>query len=128
MPKVGPADVFQKFVPFSLPSKFVDEIYEDNLKKNPHHKLSDLNIKIFVSKEEVCEAFVWILIDSYKSTKLKLVDVQKSFIENFKTEDEFDSFNQNFQIAKYDDDRVKSSNIQEVLKVKILICLWLRSY
>jgi len=66
----------------------------------------------------VCEAFVWILIDSYKSTKLKLVDVQKSFIDNFKTEDEFDLFNQNFEITKNDEDRVKSSSIQEFLKRK----------
>ncbi len=76
MPKVEPADVLQKLVPFSLPSKFVDEISEDDIKKNPHYKLSDPNIKKFVSKDEVCQA---------KSTKLKLVDVQKSFIENFKT-------------------------------------------
>ena len=80
MPKVEPADVFQKLVPFSLPSKFVDEINEDDIKKNPHYKLSDPNIKKFVSKEEVCEAFVWILIDSYKSTKLKLVDVQNHLL------------------------------------------------
>jgi hypothetical protein len=118
MPKVEPADVFQKLVPFSLPSKFVDEIHIEDLKKNPHYKLSDPNIKKFVSKEEVCEAFVWILIDSYKSTKLKLVDVQKSFIDNFKTEDEFDLFNQNFEITKNDNDRVKSSSIQEFLKRK----------
>ncbi len=64
------------------------------------------------------EAFVWILIDSYKSTKLELVDVQKSFIEKFKTEDEFDLFNQNFEITKNDDDRVESSSIQEFLKRK----------
>ncbi len=48
----------------------------------------------------MCGAFVWILIDSYKSTKIKLFDVQKSFIDNFKTEDEFDLFNQNFEITK----------------------------
>ncbi len=39
-------------------------------------------------------------IDSYKSTKSKLVDVQKSFIDTFETEDEFDLFNQNFEITK----------------------------
>jgi hypothetical protein len=129
MPKVEPADVFQNLVQFSLPSKFVDVINEYDIKKNPHYKLSDPNIKKFVSKEEVCEAFVWILIDSYKSTKLKLVDVQKSFIENFKTEDEFDLFNQNFEITKNNDDRVKSSSIQEFLKRKntnMSMGLWLR--
>jgi hypothetical protein len=46
MPKVEPADVFQKLVPFSLTSKFVDEIHIEDLKKNPHYKLSDPNIKI----------------------------------------------------------------------------------
>ena len=35
MPKVEPADVFQKLIPFSLPSKFVDEITQDDLKKKP---------------------------------------------------------------------------------------------
>ena len=84
MPKVEPADVFQKLVPFSLPSKFVDEITEEYLKRNPHYKLSDPNIKKFVSKDEVCQAFVWILIDSYKNSKVKLVDSQKIFIDNFK--------------------------------------------
>jgi hypothetical protein len=59
----------------------------------------------------VCEAFVWILIDSYNQ-QIKLVDLQKPFIENFKTEDEFDLFNQNFEITKNDDDRVKSSSSQ----------------
>ncbi len=45
MPKVEPADVFQILVPFSLPSKFVDEIHIEDLIKNPHYKLSDPNIK-----------------------------------------------------------------------------------
>ena len=48
----------------------------------------------------MCEAFVWILIDSYKSTKLKLVDVQKSFIDNFKTEDEFDYLIKTLKLLK----------------------------
>jgi hypothetical protein len=61
MPKVEPADVFQKLVPFLLPSKFVDEINEDDLKKNSNYELSDPKIKKIVCKEEVCEAFVWIL-------------------------------------------------------------------
>ena len=85
-PKVEPADVFQKLIPFSLPSKFVDEITEEDLKHNPHYKLSDSNIKKFVSKDEVCQAFVWILIDVYKNSKVKLVESQKVFIDNFKTE------------------------------------------
>ena len=64
MHPIKPADVFQNLVPFSLPSKFVDEINEDDITKNPHYKLSDPNIKKFISKEEVCEAFVWFMIDS----------------------------------------------------------------
>jgi hypothetical protein len=56
MPKVELADVFQKLVPYSLPSNFFDEIYREDLKKNPHYKLSDPNIQKIVSKEEVCEA------------------------------------------------------------------------
>jgi len=44
MPKVEPADVFQKLVPFPLPSKFVDEIFEEDKIKNPQYKLSDTNI------------------------------------------------------------------------------------
>ena len=118
MPKVEPADCFQKLIPFSLPSKFVDEITEDDLKKNPHYKVADSMIKSFVSQEEVCQAFVWILIDSYKDSKVKLVDCQKVFIDNFKTEDEFDIFNENFEITKNDMDRVKSSDITDFLKRK----------
>ena len=118
MPKVEPADVFQKLVPFSLPSKFVDEITEEDLKHNPHYKLSDSNIKKFVSKDEVCQAFVWILIDVYKNSKVKLVESQKVFIDNFKTEDEFKLFNENFEITKVDSDRVKSSDITDFLRRK----------
>ncbi len=66
----------------------------------------------------MCEAFVWILLDSYKSTKLKIVDVQKSFIDNFQTQDKFELFNQKIEITKNDDDRVNSSSIQEFLKKK----------
>jgi hypothetical protein len=76
MPKLEPADVSQKIVPFSLPSKFVDEINEDDLKKNPHDKLSDPNIKKIMSKDEVCQAFVWIIVDSYRDSKVILVDCQ----------------------------------------------------
>ena len=118
MPKVEPADVFQKLVPFSLPSKFVDEITEEDLKHNPHYKLSDSNIKKFVSKDEVCQAFVWILIDVYKNSKIKLFDCQKVFIEIFKTEDEFELFNNNFEITKNNNDRVKTSDIQDFIKRK----------
>jgi hypothetical protein len=53
-----------------------------------------------------------------KKFKVKLVDCQKEFIENFKTEDEFDVFHENFEITKNDIDRVKSSEIQENLKRK----------
>jgi hypothetical protein len=101
MPKVEPADVFQKLFPFSLPSKFVDEINEDDFKMNPHYKLSGPNINKFISQDEVCQAFVWILIDSYKNSKVKLVDCQKVFIDTFKADDEFDIFNEIFDITKY---------------------------
>jgi hypothetical protein len=60
------------------------------------------------------------------NSKVKLVDCQKIFIDNVKADDEFDIFNENFEITKNDMDRVKSSEIQEFLKRKILICLWLR--
>ena len=103
MPKVEPADCFQKLIPFSLPSKFVDEITQDDLKKNPHYKVADSMIKSFVNKDEVCQDFVWILNDSYKNSKVKLVDCQKVFIDNFKTEDEFDILNENFEITKNED-------------------------
>ncbi len=115
MPKLEPADVFQKLIPFSLPSKFVDEITQDDLKKNPHYKVAGSMIKSFVSKEEVCQAFVWILIDSYKNSKVRLVDCQKVFIDNFKTDDEFDLFNQNLETTKNDMDRVKSCDVQDFL-------------
>ncbi len=52
-------------------------------------------------------SFVWILIDSYKDSKVKLVDSQKIIIDNFKTEDEFELFNLNFGITKINDDRVE---------------------
>ncbi len=44
------------------------KISAENL-KNTNYKLSDPNIKTFVSKDEVSQAFVWILIDSYKDSK-----------------------------------------------------------
>jgi len=116
MPKAEPADVFQKLVPFSLPSKFVDDITEDDKIKNPHYKKSDPNIKQFVNNKDVCKAFIWIIIDSYKSTKIKLNDNQQNFIDNFKTEDEFDLFFKFFEITKNNDDRVKSADIQEWIK------------
>ena len=116
MPKCEPADVFQKLVAFSLPSKFVDEISEEDKIKNPHYKLSDNNIKQFVNNKEICEAFIHIIIDSYQSKKVKLVVNQQVFVDNFKTDDEFDLFNRNFVITKNNDDRIKSSEIQEWIK------------
>ena len=116
MPKCEPADVFQKLVAFSLPSKFVDEITEEDEIKNPHYKLSDSNIKQFVNNKEICEAFIHIIIDSYQSKKVKLIENQQNFIDNFKTDDEFDLFNKNFEITKNNDDRIKSSDIQEWIK------------
>ena len=117
MPKCEPADVFQKLVPFSLPSKFVDEITEDDkIKdkiKNPHYKLSDTNIKQFVNKQDVCQSFIWILIDSYKPTKVKFINDPQAFIDNFKVDDEFDLFHKHFQITKNNYDKVKSSDIQD---------------
>lgn len=116
MPKCEPADVFQKLVAFSLPSKFVDEITEEDEIKNPHYKLSDSNIKQFVNNKKICEAFIHIIIDSYQSKKVKLIENQQVFIDNFKTDDEFDLFNKNFEITKNNDDRIKSSDIQEWIK------------
>ena len=58
------------------------------------------------------------MIDSYKNSKVKLVDSQKIFIDNFKTEDEFELFNLNFEITKNNEDRVQSCDIQDFLKRK----------
>ena len=101
MPKCEPADVFQKIVPFSLPSKFVDEITEDDKIKTPHYKLSDTKIKQFVNKQEVCKAFIWILIDAYKPTKVKLMNDQQTFIDTFKIDHEFDFFHEVFYIINF---------------------------
>jgi hypothetical protein len=116
MPKCEPADVFQKLVAFSLPSKFVDEISEEDKIKNPHYKLSDSNIKQFVNNKDICKAFVHIIIDSYQSKKVKLIEKQEEFIDNFKENDEFDLFNKHFEITKNNDDRIKSLDIQEWIK------------
>ncbi len=62
------------------------------------------------------QTFLWILIDSYKDSKVKLVDCQKEFIDTFKADDEFDIFNKT--LKKNDMDRVKTSQIQEFLKTK----------
>ncbi len=67
---VEPADVFQKLIPFSLPSKFVDEITQDDLKKNPHYKVADSMIKSFVSREDVCQALYGFLLIHIKIQKL----------------------------------------------------------
>jgi hypothetical protein len=70
MPKVEPADVFQKLVPFPLPSKFVDEIIEEDKIKNPQFKLSDTN-KITNRYLLIILKLMMILI--YFTEKLKLL-------------------------------------------------------
>jgi hypothetical protein len=124
MPKCEPADVFQKLVPFSLPSKFVDEISEEDKIKNPHYKLSDSNIKQFVNNKDILKAFVHIIIDSYQSKKVKLVEKQEEFKETFITEDEFELFKKYYEITKNDSDRVRSSDIQNCMtKNKIMMSM-----
>ncbi len=53
IPKIGPNDVYEKLIPFSLKSKFVEEEKTPELlKENPYYKKIDEGLRTKVNTEE----------------------------------------------------------------------------
>ena len=86
IPKIEPNDVYEKLIPFSLKSKFVEEeITPELLKENPYYKKSDENLRTKVNDEEwIITAITNLIINNYTKKKVKLNENMKDQLEAFK--------------------------------------------
>jgi hypothetical protein len=82
-----------------------------------YFKLADSTIDSFVMDELNGEAFVYIVIDNYKNHKTILNNKQIEFLENFKTEDEFKKFNEEFEITKNINDKIKTEDLKKFIQL-----------
>jgi hypothetical protein len=74
VPQIAPPDAVQTLSKFNFPSKFVEQDIFDNMKKdgidNPNIKKADPLIKDFVMDNDVCEAFLLMVFQTYEPCKV----------------------------------------------------------
>ena len=123
IPKIEPNDVYEKLIPFSLKSKFVEEeITPELLKENPYYKKSDENLRTKVNNEEwIINGVTNLIINSYNEKKVKLNDNMKDQLDAFKSGDDvFDKLNASFEITRNEKDRLDNNLMKEFLKTSEL--------
>ncbi len=119
IPKIEPSDVYEKLIPFSLKSTFIDEeITEDLLKENPYYKKGDNALRDMVKNEEwIINAVTNLIIFSYKPYKVKLNENMSGHLESFKTgECIWDKLNEDFEITRNDKDKVMNKIMKDYIK------------
>ena len=120
LPAFDPIDTVEKMIPFNCPHKFVNEILESDKTSNPHFIMADPTIDEFVMDETIGEAFIYIILKSFKNYKVIFTESQTAFIENFRTEDEFREFKKSYEITKNPKDKIKTEDLRQFIKYKNL--------
>lgn len=115
LPIITPSDTYEKMVPYQCPHKFMKKIEPEDLIENPHYKLADNSIDDFVFDKLVGEAFIYIILNSFKNESVSLNEKQQEFIENVKVEDELKQFNEHFTITRNKEDKVTTMELKEFL-------------
>ena len=123
IPKIDPNDVYEKLIPFSLKSKFVEEeITPELLNENPYYKKSDVDLRNKVNNEEwIIIGVTNLIINSYSDKKVILNENMKDQLDAFKSEDNlFDKLNDNFEITRNEKDKLDNNIVKEYLKMNEL--------
>jgi len=123
IPKIDPNDVYEKLIPFSLKSKFVEEeITPELLKENPFYKKSDEDLRTKVNNDEwIINAVTNLIINSYNNKKVKLNDNMKDQLDAFSSSDNiFDKLNESFEITRNEKDKLDNNVMKEFLKANNL--------
>jgi hypothetical protein len=119
IPKIDPNDVYEKLIPFSLKSKFVEEeITPELLKENPFYKKSDESLREKVNNDEwIINGVTNLIINSYNNKKVKLNENMKDQLDAFASSDNtFDKLNESFEITRNEKDRLDNNIMKEYLK------------
>ena len=119
IPKIDPNDVYEKLIPFSLKSKFVEEeITPELLRENPFYKKSIVDLRTKVNNDEwIINGVTNLIINSYNNKKVKLNENMKDQLDAFSSGDNtFDKLNESFEITRNDKDRLDNNIMKEYLK------------
>lgn len=116
LPTIKPSDTYESMVPFNCPSKFVDNITNDDKINNPHYKLKDNSIDGFVSDPDIGEVFSYMIMEQFKNYKVTLTENQKTFLESIKTDNEYQKFHDEFNITRNPKDRVSTQDLKHFLE------------
>ena len=99
--KFKPNDVYEKLIPFSLKTKFVnEEITPKLLKANPFYKKADKNIHELIKTSDIIDAVTTLIIKSYKLEQVKPNEEMSIILETFKDENDINKILfENFEIT-----------------------------
>lgn len=119
LPKVTPADAYEKIVPFSCPHKFVENCTSDMLSNFPFYRKADPSIKeSFCRLKDAGDALFWIITDYYKEHPVILTDAMQNFKDQFRVVDESSSILKYFHVTGNANDKVPSSEVTSLIKNK----------
>ena len=115
--KFEPSDVYEKLVPFSIKTKFVDKITPKLIKENPYYTERDNNIDNIINDEDNIDAITSLILNSYKPNRVKLNEGMNIILDTF-TEDNnvVELLFNNFEITGNPKHRVNNDIIKSFLK------------
>jgi hypothetical protein len=101
LPLFEPVDVYEKLIPFSIKTRYVnEEITPKLLQSNPYYKQADPNIFKLFEDDNVLNAIVSIIFKSYKPYKVTPNDEMKIILETFTDGNNImDIITENFEIT-----------------------------
>ena len=121
LPKISPADAYEKMVPFMCPHKFVEDLTEEEAKKEPFKRKAESYVKdVFCAREDVGDAFFWIIADHYLPRPVRLTEKMVEYVKSFNSSDETDTVLAHFEVTKNPEDRVSSKEVDLFIQKKKL--------
>lgn len=122
LPPIYPPDAVQTLTKINCPHEFIDEEDYAKMRKkktlNPNSKLRDPTIKDYVGDLDVCTAYLEMVMNAFKTEKVKKCKIVKQETETLKEDlgDEKAIMNKYFEFTHDPADKLTSSELVEFHK------------
>lgn len=118
LPPISPPDAVETMTVFNFPNQFVEDPKADL----PFQKERDDDMKDYCRLRTVCDAYIHLVLDAYKPTRVIPCSEVRSETLTFRAEagDEWGLLKASFTVSKNDKDRVASKDVLKWAKGKQL--------
>ena len=115
LPTVTPADTLETVNIFNFPLQFVDKVDENSM---PFMRVKDEAIKKYCERSDVADAYIHLVLDQYKKTKVKACESVSRETKTFRVDagDEWTIIKDHFEVTKDETHKIHSRIVKEWLK------------